>query len=154
MVVTPSGLDEGVATAAPAEPRTPGAAGRTSGRVPAAAGRTRVHRRERAAALEWSETRLPVFGGARATGWLHLVLLSVCALALVYMVQTSGLANTGYDIQRLQRERADWALRNEQLRLELAKLRSLPWIEAEAVGRLGMQRTDELTYVDVGQARR
>jgi hypothetical protein len=59
------------------------------------------------------------------------------------------VASTGYDIQRLQVERDDWQLRNEQLRLELAKRRSLTWIEAEATGRLGMVRAEPtaLTYL-------
>jgi cell division protein FtsL len=102
--------------------------------------------------MEWSDTTLPVVGRPRATGWLPLVLLCACAMALVYLVQTSGVATTGYDIQRLQREKADWELRNDQLRLELAKLHSLAWVESEAVGRLGMQRPDSVTYVDAAPA--
>jgi hypothetical protein len=67
----------------------------------------------------------------------------------MYLLQTSGVATTGYDIQHLQVERDDWQLRNEQLRFELAKRRSLTWIEAEATGRLGMARPEPtaLTYV-------
>jgi hypothetical protein len=72
-------------------------------------------------------------------------------VALVYLLQTAGIATTGYDIQRLQTERDDWQLRNEQLQLELAKRRSLTWIESEATGRLGMVQAEPtaLTYVRV-----
>jgi hypothetical protein len=70
------------------------------------------------------------------------LLLAASLVALVYLFETGGVATTGYDIQRLQAEGAEWQLRNEQLRLELAKRRSLTWIESEATGRLGMQRPD------------
>ncbi len=101
------------------------------------------------AALPWQDASLPILGRVRAAGWLPTTLLAVCAVALVYLVQTSGVAATGYDIQQLQADRSEWQLRNEQLKLELSKLRSLPWIEAEAVNRLGMQPPEWLTYLAV-----
>src|SRR4051794_33224500 len=105
--------------------------------------------RPRRAALEWRDARLPLLGRLRATSWLPSILLAASLVALVYLLQTSGVATTGYDIQRLQAERADWQLRNEQLRLELAKRRSLTWIESEAVGRLDMQRPEAGSVVYV-----
>src|SRR5579859_2477149 len=101
------------------------------------------------AALEWREVRVPVLGRLWATAWLPSILLAACLVALVYLLQTSGVATTGYDIQRLQAERDDWQLRNEQLQLELAKRQSLTWIESEETGRLGMVRAEPtaLTYV-------
>jgi cell division protein FtsL len=103
------------------------------------------------AALEWRDVRLPVLGNIRASAWLPTILLAACAVALVYLVQTSGVATTGYDIQRLQAERSEWQLRNEQLKLELAKLRSLTWVQSEAVGRMGMVKpdADKLMYLRV-----
>ena len=111
----------------------------------------RARARSRPAALEWQDARLPVLGVLRASAWLPSVLIAGCLVALVYLLETSGVATTGYDIQRLQTERDDWQLRNEQLRLELAKRRSLTWIEAEATGRLGMARPEPtaLVYVKV-----
>jgi cell division protein FtsL len=102
------------------------------------------------AAFEWQEVRLPLVGRIPAAAWLPAILLAACAVALVYLIQTSGVATTGYDIQRLQAERDDWQLRNQQLRLELAKLQSLTWVQAEATGRLGMQRPDKITYLHSG----
>jgi hypothetical protein len=109
--------------------------------------------RARPAALYWQESTLPLLGRLRMAGWLPTALLAVSVVALVYLLQTSSVATTGYDIQRLQLERSDWQLRNEQLRLELAKRRSLTWVEAEATGRLGMQRPDNsnLTYLRSGR---
>jgi len=111
----------------------------------------RIGRKSRPAALEWRDARLPILGRLWATAWLPSVLLAGCLVALMYLLQTSGIATTGYDIQRLQAERDDWQLRNEQLELELAKRHSLTWIESEATGRLGMVRAQptELSYVKV-----
>ena len=105
------------------------------------------------AALEWQDARLPLLGRIWATAWLPSVLLAGCLVALMYLLQTSGVATTGYDIQRLQAQRDDWQLRNEQLQLELAKRRSLTWIEAEATGRLGMVRPEPtaLTYLKIAR---
>jgi hypothetical protein len=107
--------------------------------------------RPRVAALEWRDARLPVLGRLWARGWLPSILIAALLVSLMYLVQTSGIATTGYDIQRLQAERDDWQLRNEQLQLELAKRQSLTWIESEATGRLGMVRAEPtaLTYVRV-----
>jgi len=109
----------------------------------------RTRSRRRRAALEWRDARLPLVGRIWATAWLPSILLAGCLVALMYLLQTSGVATSGYDIQRLQAERDDWELRNEQLQLELAKRRSLAWIDAEATGRLGMVRAEPtaLTYV-------
>jgi hypothetical protein len=104
--------------------------------------RSRTTPRAQPAALEWRDASVPILGRLRAAAWLPTLLLAASLVALVYLVQTSGIATTGYDIQRLQAERAEWQLRNEQLRLELAKRRSLTWVEAEATSRLGMQRPD------------
>jgi hypothetical protein len=105
------------------------------------------------AALEWRDARVPILGRLWATAWLPSVLLAGCLVALVYLLQTSSVTTTGYDIQHLQQERDDWQLRNEQLRLELAKRRSLTWIEAEATQRLNMVRAEPtaLTYIHVSR---
>jgi hypothetical protein len=75
------------------------------------------------------------------------MLLATLALALVYLVQTSGIATTGYDIQALSAQKNDWNLRNEQLTLELSKLHSLTWVQDQAVNELHMQRPSSVTYI-------
>jgi len=103
------------------------------------------------AAFEWQDSRLPLLGRIWARAWLPAILVAGCLVAMMYLLQASAVAATGYDIQRLQAERSDWQLRNEQLQLELAKRRSLTWIEAEATGRQGMVRAEPtaLAYVTV-----
>ena len=82
-------------------------------------------------------------------------LVTVVLIALVasappaYLAQTGGALTTGYNIQRLQAERNSWKVRNQQLEVELAKARSLAWIEAEAVNRLGMQKPTQQTVIHV-----
>jgi len=119
--------------------------------VPGLPRAARAHRRLKPAALEWRDARVPIMGRVWARGWLPSILVAACLVALMYLVQTSGIATTGYDIQRLQNERDDWQLRNEQLEFELTKRQSLTWIESEATGRLGMVRAEPtaLTYVKV-----
>lgn len=69
-----------------------------------------------------------------------------------YLLQTGNALSTGYTIQRLQQERSQWMVKNEQLSAEIARSRSLAWVEAEAVTRLGMQRPAQQTVVRVDVA--
>ena len=103
--------------------------------------------------------RLPTLGVSRprhrlgasalAVSWIGAALLFATAALSVYLVQISAVANAGYDLQRLEMERKGWLARNEQLELELAKRRSLAWVEAQAVQRLGMARADKAIYLQV-----
>jgi hypothetical protein len=81
--------------------------------------------------------------------WLGALTLLVGLVAASYLAYTSGVATSGYSIRRLRAERDVWRARNEQLRLELARARSLTWVEHEAVARLGMQQPAQLTYLRV-----
>lgn len=80
----------------------------------------------------------------------RLLVVTLLLLALAppaYLLQTGGALTTGYTIQTLEKERATWLVRNQQLEVELARARSLAWIEHEAVHRLGMHRPAEQTVV-------
>ena len=85
----------------------------------------------------------------RGRAWVPLVILLVGLVLLLYSMQLGSVTTSGYDLQRLQGERAEWRQRNEQLQLELAKVQSLAWIEVEAVRRLGMQKAGRVTYLEV-----
>jgi len=74
---------------------------------------------------------------------LLLVLLLLGLAPPAYLLQTGGAITTGYEIQKLERERTAWINRNQQLEVEIARARSLIWVEHEAVHRLGMQRPAE-----------
>lgn len=83
---------------------------------------------------------------------LLLVLGLLAMLPPAYLLQTGGALTTGYEIQKLERERASWANRNQQLEAEIARARSLAWIEHEAVHRLGMQRPAQALAVRMDTA--
>jgi hypothetical protein len=79
-----------------------------------------------------------------------LVLLILALLGLappLYLLQTGGALTTGYEIQKLERERAIWMNRNQQIEVEIARARSLAWVEHEAVYRLKMQRPSQHVIV-------
>jgi len=81
-----------------------------------------------------------------------LVLAGILLVGLAppaYLLQTGGALSTGYTIQRLQNERSQWIVKNDQLGAEIARARSLAWVEAEAVKRLGMQRQTQQTVIRV-----
>jgi hypothetical protein len=81
-----------------------------------------------------------------------LILTGILLVVLAppaYLLQTGGALSTGYTIQRLQSERSQWMVKNEQLSAEIARARSLAWVEAEAVNRLGMQRPAQQTVIRV-----
>src|ERR671920_1660009 len=86
----------------------------------------------------------------RRPGRLILLVLLLLGLAPpAYLLQTGGALTTGYEIQKLERERAIWLNRNQQLEVEIARARSLAWVEHEAVTRLGMQRPAQAVVVRV-----
>lgn len=81
--------------------------------------------------------------------WFTLLTLLVGVVAASYLAYTGNIARANYDVQKLQTERDQWRMRNDQLRVELAKVHSLTWVEHEAVTRLNMQRPVQLTYLQV-----
>jgi hypothetical protein len=85
----------------------------------------------------------------RHKGLVLAGLLLVGLAPPAYLLQTGGALSTGYTIQRLQHERTQWIVKNDQLGAEIARARSLAWVEAEAVNRLGMQRPTQQTAIRV-----
>jgi len=94
-------------------------------------------------------TTIVVSSSARQVGlgWIAVALLLFTFAVSLYLIQVSTVATSGYELQRLESERDGWRARNEQLEFELAKRQSLPWVEAQAVQRLGMSRTEQPIYL-------
>lgn len=78
-----------------------------------------------------------------------IMALTIGAVGLLYLVQTSHVAGLGYAVSRLERERAAKSLENEQLSYEIARYQSLPAIERVALDELGMQPMEERVYLTV-----
>ena len=81
--------------------------------------------------------------------WLGALTALAGVVAASYLAYTGTRATASYSIQRLQAERDAWRTRNEQLRVELGKARSLTWVEHEAAGRLKMHKATSLTYLPI-----
>ena len=91
----------------------------------------------------------PAFPRWRVLLWGALLTLVVVLIAGLYLANIGSLATSGYGILSLRAERDAWRTRNEQLRVELGKARSLTWVEHEAVSRLKMQKATGLVYLEL-----
>lgn len=81
--------------------------------------------------------------------WVGASLILVAAALNFYLFQVSIVATSAYDMQRLQQERQDWLARNQQLELELAKARSLAWVQFKATQDLHMVQGGEPVYLQL-----
>lgn len=96
---------------------------------------------EPAADLPVARARAPRLNNA----WLFtIVALGITLIGLLYLVQTSKVTSLGYEVSRLERERADKALENQELTYELSRFQSLPEVERQATGRLAMQPIEDV----------
>ncbi|MCL6647023.1 MAG: hypothetical protein K6U89_01640 [Chloroflexi bacterium] len=77
--------------------------------------------------------------GRRLPILLMLAATVVSVVSALLLIQTSGVAAIGYDIQRLEETRDHWRRLNAQLEYENARLKALDRIEREARTRLKMQ---------------
>lgn len=74
--------------------------------------------------------------GLRRKCWMLAVILVV--LVSIATVQSERIINNGYEFVQLQAETRKLEQNNEQLRVEIAKLKSLNRIQSIATGELGM----------------
>ncbi|MCL5958866.1 MAG: hypothetical protein M1358_06025 [Chloroflexi bacterium] len=81
-------------------------------------------------------------------------LLLATFMSLLYLNQASTVATTGYDIKKLEEDKARWEMRNEQLRLTLEQLRSLDRVEREASSRLKMGPPTKVLFLNPDVASR
>ena len=89
---------------------------------------------------------------SNAVIWVVLIALVVPFVAqVVSLIPTDNAVVESIRIRALLDERDEWRGRNAQLEHELAKARSLPWVETEAITRLQMQRptTEIVAAVDM-----
>src|SRR3989337_4106338 len=85
------------------------------------------------------------------------VLLILCAVAigvaaLLPLVQSSDLTTTNGNIQRLERDSADWRARLHEMELDVASMSSLERVEKEARERPGMAPPAAIHYMNVDKA--
>jgi cell division protein FtsL len=80
---------------------------------------------------------------------LAVALIAAAAIALLQVVQTSGFAHTGQQLQRLETERAALKAEVYDLEAEVAALSSLERTERAARERLGMIQARTISYMSV-----
>ena len=83
----------------------------------------------------------------RVVLWLVALTTLGALLAGSWLGYIGSVSTSSYNMQRLHAERDAWRTRNDQLRVELSKARSLAFVEHEAVTRLQMRKPSEITYL-------
>ncbi len=76
-----------------------------------------------------------------------IVLIMAAIVSTLYLMQTSNIAIVGYDLRKLERQRLELEIKNEQVRMEIDSLRSLPVIERRA-SELGMSLPTSVIFVE------
>ena len=76
-----------------------------------------------------------------------VVLIMAALVSTLYLMQTSNIAIVGYDLRKLERQRLELEIKNEQVRMEIDRLRSLPVIEQRA-SELGMSLPTSVIFVE------
>jgi cell division protein FtsL len=64
--------------------------------------------------------------------------IALTVIGILYLIQTSEVAQLGYDMSRLQEQRNTLTMETSELEYELARYESLQTVEEVAVTRLGM----------------
>lgn len=88
----------------------------------------------------------------RLPGLLTTSAAIVSTVSLLMLIQTSGVASVGYDIQRLEETRDHWRETNFELSAQIAQLQSLDRVEREAKTRMKMIVPDKPVFVSVDVA--
>lgn len=78
-----------------------------------------------------------------------IIALVIGLIGLLYLVQTSKVASLGYEVTRLEQERAAKSLENQQLSYQVAQLQALPVVEGIAGDELQMQPMDAYLFLTV-----
>ena len=79
-----------------------------------------------------------------ATGFI--IAISICLLGGFYVIQTSGVTVGNYDIENQEKKLNDLKNENQNLMIELAKLRSMPQLE-ETASDLKMVALEKAEYI-------
>ncbi len=96
------------------------------------------------------ERSQPAAAGAPRLLIVSVALLAVASLGLLQVLQTSRVANIGYELRSLESERSTLVKDVRQLEAAVADRSRIDLIESEAVGRLGMARPEEPVRITLG----
>lgn len=77
--------------------------------------------------------------------------IALTVIGILYLIQTSEVAQLGYDMSRLQTQRDTVTLEISELEYELARYESLQTVEEVAISRLGMTPMSNYEFVEIQQ---
>jgi cell division protein FtsL len=92
--------------------------------------------------------RQPYFVMNGAT-MVSIAAIALTVIGLLYLIQTSQVAQLGYDMSRLQSQRDTMTLEMSELEYELARYESLQTVEEVAVSQLGMAPMTNYEFVQI-----
>jgi cell division protein FtsL len=78
-----------------------------------------------------------------------IIVLTIGTIGLLYVIQTSQVAGLGYEVSRLERERTEKSLENQQLTYQVANYQALPRVQEVAIDDLGMQPMSDYIFITV-----
>lgn len=91
-------------------------------------------------------------GGHNLAALIPSTLAIVSLASLILIAQMGVQATASYEVQQLEQKKTAWEARNHQLEAEIAALRALDLIEAQAKARLGMVPAKEHLFVRLSPA--
>jgi cell division protein FtsL len=75
--------------------------------------------------------------------------IALTVIGILYLIQTSEVAQLGYDMSRLQAQRESMTLEISELEYELARYESLQTVEEVAVTQLGMTPMNNYEFIEI-----
>jgi cell division protein FtsL len=75
--------------------------------------------------------------------------IALTVIGILYLIQTSEVAQLGYDMSRLQTQRDSLTLEISELEYELARYESLQTVEQIAVTQLGMTPMSNYVFIEI-----
>lgn len=93
--------------------------------------------------------KAPRTGQVRFFSRFILVTLLICLGSIVWLSQTSTLVSLGYDVTRMEKQKADLDIASQRLQSQIAGYESLSRIEDEAKSKLGMVPAKNSVYVNI-----
>lgn len=104
---------------------------------------------DRARGKKSNLTKTSKTGQVRFFSRFLLVTLLICLGSIVWLSQTSTLVSLGYDIARMEKQKAELDIAAQRLQSQIADYESLSRIEDEAKSKLGMVPASKTIYVKI-----
>ena len=114
-----------------------------------AEGLVRTSDRMRRNPLITTSKKTPKTGQVRFFSRFLLVTVLICLGSIVWLSQTSTLVSLGYDIAKMEKEKAQLNTDAQRLQSQIADYESLSRIEDEAKSKLGMVPASKTVYINI-----